>query len=55
MITEQELEERITEHIDREEAKRAILKFEIDNLQKAVERVENVSRLGKSKGRTPGN
>ena len=51
MITEQELEERTTEHIDRrEEARRAILAFEIENLKKAVGRVENVSRLGKGKG-----
>lgn len=45
MITEQELEERITEQIDKEEVRKAILKFEIDNLKKAVERVENVGKV----------
>ena len=42
-MTEQELEERITAMIDKEDAKAAILKFEIENLKKAVERVENIS------------
>ena len=47
MPTEEDIEQMVTECIDREEVKAAILKFEIDNLTKAVERVENVSRLGK--------
>ena len=42
-MTEQELEERITEQIDRERARENILKLELDNLKKAVEQVENVS------------
>lgn len=42
-MTEQELEERITEQIDRERIKDAILKLEIENLKKAVEKVENIS------------
>ena len=42
-MTEQELEERITEQIDKERIKENVLKFEIENLKKAVERVENVS------------
>lgn len=42
-MTEQELEERTTELIDREEVKKAILNFEIENLKKAVEQVEDVS------------
>lgn len=50
MPTEEDIEQMTTEHIDREEAKNAILSFEIENLKKAVERVENVSGLGKSKG-----
>ena len=44
-MTEQELEERITEQIDRERVKEAILKLEIESLKKAVEQVENVSGL----------
>ena len=45
MPTEQELEERITEQMDRERARDAILHFEIETLKKAVEQVENVSGL----------
>ena len=37
MPTEEELEQRITEHIDRERTETAIL-FEIENKSKAVER-----------------
>ena len=44
-MTEQELEERINDQIDRESAETAILNFEIESLQKAVEKVENVSGL----------
>lgn len=44
-MTEEELEQRTTEMIDRERAKDAILKLEIDNLKKAVEKSENVSGL----------
>lgn len=49
-MTEQELEERITEQIDRERVKDAILKLEIEMLKKAVENVENVSGIRESKG-----
>lgn len=49
-MTEQELEERITEQMDRERAKAAILTIEIENLKKAVETVENVSGLSGSEG-----
>lgn len=51
-MTEQELEERITEQMDRERAKNAILAFEIENLKKAVETSENVSgiRSGEREG-----
>ena len=45
MMTEQELEERITEQMDRERVKDKILALEIDQLKKAVEKVENVSGL----------
>jgi len=44
-MTEEELEQRTTEMIDRERMKDAILKFEIENLKKAVEKSENVSGL----------
>mgnify|MGYP007133702928 CR=1 FL=1 len=44
-MTEQELEERITEQMDRERVKDKILALEIDQLKKAVENVENVSGL----------
>lgn len=45
MMTEQELEERITEQMDRERVKEKILSLQIENLKKAVEKVENVSGL----------
>ena len=48
MITEEELEQRTNDMIDRERIKDAILKFEIDNMKKAVENIENVSRLSES-------
>lgn len=44
-MTEQELEERITEQMDRERVREAILTLEIENLKKAVEQIENVSGL----------
>lgn len=44
-MTEQELEERITEQMDTERAMDFVLKVEIENLKKAVERVENISGL----------
>ena len=44
-MTEQELEERITDQMDRERVRDAILKLEIENLKKAVEQIENVSGL----------
>lgn len=46
-MTEQELEERITEQMDSEHrrVREAILKLEIENLKKAVEQIENVSGL----------
>lgn len=44
-MTEAELDERITEQMDRERAREAILKCEIEMLKKAVERVENISGL----------
>ena len=42
-MTEQELEERITDQMDRERNQEAVLKLEIETLKKAVEKVENVS------------
>ncbi len=49
-MTEAELEERISEHLDRERVKDAILKLEIETLKKAVEKCENVSGMGTGKG-----
>ena len=45
MPTEEELEERVTEQIDRERVREKILALEIEMLKKAVERIENVSGL----------
>ena len=45
MPTEMELEERITDQIDRERVRDQILALEIQTLKKAVENVENVSGL----------
>lgn len=39
-MTEQELEERITEQIDKERVKEKILALEIKTLKKAVENIE---------------
>lgn len=44
-MTEEELEERITEQMDRERVKGKILSLEIETLKKAVEKVENISGL----------
>ena len=45
-MTEQELEERINEQLDKERIRDAILKFEIENLKKAVEQCEKVGNWG---------
>ena len=42
MPTEQELEERITEEIDRERVKEAILSLEIEQLRDAIKKAERV-------------
>ena len=47
MPTEEELEQRVTEHIDG--AREAILRFEIETMKKAVEKVENISGLREGK------
>ena len=44
-MTEEELEERITEQMDRERVREKILALEIETLKKAVEKIENVSGL----------
>ena len=44
-MTEMELDERITEQMDRERVADKILNLEIEMLKKAVERIENVSGL----------
>ena len=46
----EELEQIITTQIDRERIQNAILKLEIESLQKAVDKVGNVSGLRKVKG-----
>ena len=43
MMTEQELEERITEQLDRERIQNVILGLEKETLKKAVGKIENVS------------
>ena len=45
MPTAEELEERVTEQIDQERIRNAILDLEIETLKKAVEMSENVSGL----------
>ena len=45
MPTEMELDERITEQMDRERVRENILNFEIESLKKAVGQIENVSGL----------
>lgn len=47
-MTEEELEQRITEQIDRERVKDKILALEIQSLKKAVEQVEDISRVHRS-------
>ena len=44
-MSEEELDERITEQLDMERAKDRILALEIQTIKKAVEKVENVSGL----------
>ena len=46
-MTEEELEQRVNEQIDRERIKDAILKLEIETLKKAVGKVEDISRISK--------
>ena len=40
-----ELEERVTEQMDRERTKDAILNFEIEQLRKAIKRAEAIERV----------
>ena len=47
----EELEQIITEQIDRESKQQAILSLEIETLKKAVKQVENVSGLGECEGK----
>lgn len=44
-MTEEELEQRINDQIDRERVRENILNLEIEMLKKAVEQVENISGL----------
>lgn len=46
MPTEEELEERTNQMLDMEECRNAILKFEIENLRKAVEQCESIQNRG---------
>lgn len=43
-MTEQELDDMITEQIDRERGKDAILKLEIEMMKKAVEQGESIGK-----------
>lgn len=45
-MTEQELEERITEQMDRERVKDNILALEIDTLRKAVQKLDDHNEQG---------
>lgn len=45
MPTEEEIEQRITEHIDRESLQNAILGIELETLRKGIDKIENVSGL----------
>ena len=42
MPTEEELEQRVNEHIDMEEVKKAILSLEIQQMKEAIKRTEAV-------------
>lgn len=44
MPTEEELEQRVTEHIDRESVKDAILSLEIEQMNKALEKTKAVMK-----------
>ena len=56
MPTEEELEERIADFIDRGQrmVRDAILKLEIENLEKAVKQCENVSGFSGVQGKGTG-
>lgn len=43
MPTEEELEQRITDHIDHERAQSAILRIEMETLRKGIDKGENIS------------
>ena len=45
MPTEEELEQRVNDHIDSERIKDAVLKLEIETLRKGLDKVENVSGI----------
>ena len=49
-MTEEELEQHITRQMDQERIKTAILNLEIENLKKAVAKVENISGIRNGKG-----
>ena len=53
-MTEEELEERITEQMDRERVRDAILSLATESIKKAVEQVENVSGLHGIQGQRTG-
>ena len=44
-MTEEELEQRINDQIDRDRVREKILNLEMEMLKKAVEQVENISGL----------
>lgn len=45
MPTAEELEQRVTEQIERDDIREGILRIEIETLKKAVKKSENVSGL----------
>ena len=49
-MTEAELEERITDQMDRERVADAILALEIKQLKEAVDRIEKIGNLQKGGG-----
>ena len=42
MPTEEELEQRVTDHIDSEEAKKAVLSFEIEQMNESIKKARKV-------------
>ena len=54
MPTEEDLEQMTTAQIERERVRRVLLDIELDNLKKAVAKVENISGLSGVQGKGTG-